>query len=139
MAFPQLENPEWDGSEPGPYERRMGDFIRQILEALAPLVPDAESCAMVLALSAQPTRWGAAHAVFDEVRRRRLRAADELAEAQYFFEECCAKALYNATRPIAAFDPSSPFYVVPSAITLTHALGFSDSQTMTLIKPDQPW
>jgi hypothetical protein len=39
----------------------------------------------------------------------------------------CAKTLYNMTRVRAPFDPDSPFWVLPLALELGHALGVTDS------------
>ena len=37
-------------------------------------------------------------------------------EAQFCFEEACAKTLYNLTGRPAPFDTDSPFWIVPNAI-----------------------
>jgi hypothetical protein len=39
----------------------------------------------------------------------------------------CAKTLYNMTRAPAPFDPDSPFWVLPLALELGHALGVTDA------------
>ena len=51
---------------------------------------------------------------------------DELALAQYAFEEICAKTLYNLTHECAPFDPDSPFWVLPLAVDLGLRLGVTD-------------
>ena len=37
------------------------------------------------------------------------RNGDQVLEAQYLFEEACAKALFNLSYPSAPFDPDSPY------------------------------
>jgi hypothetical protein len=52
----------------------------------------------LIALAKDRCRWKQAHALFSEIRRKSLAAEqrnDQLALAQYFFEEICAKTLYN--------------------------------------------
>ncbi|MEH2605565.1 hypothetical protein V1277_004942 [Bradyrhizobium sp. AZCC 1588] len=71
-----------------------------------------------------------AHALFSEIRRKTLAAAkrnDQLALAQYNFEEICAKTLYNLTREPAPFDPDTPFWVLPRALELGRMLGITDA------------
>ncbi len=52
---------------------------------------------------------------------------DQLALAQYNFEEICAKTLYNMTGEPAPFDPDSPFWVLPLALDLGQMLGIADA------------
>ena len=57
--------------------------------------------------------------MFEEVRRRGLTSAgDPLREGQYFFEESCAQAMFNATNTNAPFKSCAPFLVAPAAIAL---------------------
>jgi hypothetical protein len=124
MFFPDLL--AFPPSRPGPYERQMGGYISALLGLFAGRVPDAESHACVLKLAANPRCWSAGHAVFDEIRHRSLAAMDPATRArpaQYFFEESCCQALYNATEPQDPFDPSSAFFVVASALALAQLTG----------------
>lgn len=98
----------------------MGRSIAELLHLFAPHVDDKESNSRVLELVSNQTLWRAGHVVFDEVRRRRLVATKQenlKLEYQYYFEESCCQALYNAIEPPDPFDPSSAFYVAPSAIS----------------------
>jgi hypothetical protein len=66
---------------------------------------------------------------FSEVRQKTLaaeRRKDELALAQYAFEEICAKTLYNLTHGAAPYDPDSPFWILPLAVELARQLGVTD-------------
>ena len=70
-----------------------------------------------------------AHALIPEIRQKTLAAEkrnDQLALAQYNFEEICAKML-NMTHEPAPFDPDSPFWVLPLALELGQMLGVSDA------------
>ncbi|MBK6704542.1 MAG: hypothetical protein IPG56_12890 [Caulobacteraceae bacterium] len=83
----------------------------------------------LIALANDRTRRKEAHALFSEIRQKTLAAhkrEDELALAQYAFEEICAKTLYNLTHEPAPFDPDSPFWVLPLALQLGQRFGVTD-------------
>jgi hypothetical protein len=121
VGFPNIS--KFPECHPGPYERQMGGYIVGLLNVLAGRVPDAESHTHIAELAANPNRWSAGHAVFDEIRARLLVATkrgEHTRSAQYAFEESCCQAMYNATDPP---DPSSAFYVVPEALGLARLAG----------------
>jgi len=83
-------------------------------------------------------RWGDAHALFDRIRSKTLnsiQAKNRLLEAQYAFEEICAKTLYNLTDTDAPFDPDSPYFVIPMALDLARALQISDDEIIQIVAP----
>lgn len=126
-------------ADPGPYERQMGKEIVGLLRVFAGRVSDAESHACVAELAANPNRWSAGHAVFDEVRDRYLRATrrkDEPKCSQYCLEESCCQAMYNATNPEDPFDPSSAFFVVAAALGLAKVLGVSLDEIAGVFAPE---
>ena len=113
--------------------RRPTDIITAML---APLMffegrcKDKETLRKLIALANDRSRRKQAHALFSEIRRKTLAAEqrnDQLALAQYNFEEICAKTLYNMTREPAPFDPDSPFWVLPLALELGQMLGVADA------------
>src|SRR5262245_32876946 len=83
---------------------------------------DKATLRKLIALANDRSRRKEAHALFSEIRQKTLVAdkrKDELALAQYAFEEICAKTLYyNLTHEPAPFDPDSPFWVLPLAVDL---------------------
>jgi hypothetical protein len=110
-----------------------GDIITAML---APLVffetrcEDKETLRKLIMLANDKSRRKQAHALFNEIRKKSLAAQkrdDHLAEAQYAFEEICAKTLYNLTYEPAPFDPGSPFWVLPRALQLGQVLGITDA------------
>ena len=114
-----------------------GDIIAAIL---APLTlfegrcEDKETLRKLITLANDRSRRKHAHALFDEIRHKTLAAErrhDQLAVAQYAFEEICAKTLYNITREPAPFDPDSPFWVLPRALKLGRMLGITDADVIS--------
>jgi hypothetical protein len=134
VVFPDTHRfPE---SDPGPYERQMGQMIARLLKVFVGRVPDAESHARVAELACDPKRWSAGHVVFDEVRSRLLAASaakDRLRGCQYNFEESCCQAMYNATEPPDPFDPGSAFFVVPQALGLALVLGVAVEEVVAAL------
>jgi hypothetical protein len=113
----------------------MGRSIAALLRLFRNRVPDAESAAKVAELACTPDRWSAAHAVFDEIRRRLLKHNGDTPRArQYAFEELCCKSLYNAAAADDPFDGSSPFFVAPAAFSLAEALGCPTESVVEALK-----
>jgi hypothetical protein len=119
-----------------------GDIIKALL---APLMffeeryEDKETLRKLIALANDKSRRLQAHALFNEIRNKTLAAhkrEDQLAVAQYAFEEVCAKTLYNITHEPAPFDPDSPFWVLPRAVNLGQLLGITDVGVISpLLRP----
>jgi hypothetical protein len=110
-----------------------GDTIAALL---APLTffegrcEDKETLQKLITLANDKSRRKQAHALFSEIRKKTLAAErrnDQLALAQYAFEEICAKTLYNLTGEPAPFDPDAPFWVLPRALKLGQMLGIPDA------------
>jgi hypothetical protein len=110
-----------------------GDIISAMLVPLTLFeerCENKETLRKLITLTNDRSRRKQAHALFNEIRRKTLaaeRRRDQLAVAQYAFEEICAKTLYNITLEPAPFDPDSPFWVLPRALKLGRMLGIADA------------
>src|SRR5262245_27692488 len=90
---------------------------------------DKTTLRKLITLANDRSRRKEAHALFSEIRQKTLAAnkrRDELALAQYAFEEICAKTLHNLTHEPAPFDPDSPFSVLPLAVDVRLRFGDTD-------------
>jgi hypothetical protein len=90
---------------------------------------DKETLRKLITLANDRSRRKEAHALFSKIRQKTLAAEkrnDQLALAQYHFEEICAKTLYNMANEPAPFDPDAPFWVLPLALKLGQMLGITD-------------
>ncbi|MVT52141.1 hypothetical protein GPL17_16790 [Bradyrhizobium yuanmingense] len=95
---------------------------------------DDDTLRRLSAMASDRGSWREAHALFQQIRQKTLKAEkrrDELALAQYAFEEICAKTLYNLSHSPAPFDADSAFWVVPSAVALGRRLGFAEPAQVT--------
>lgn len=122
----------------GPYERSMGNAIAALLTLFRDRVPDRETNARVLELSITTDRWSAGHKLFSCVRNRLLTAIESKdldLQTQYYFEESCLQAMYNATRPGDSFDPSAPFWIAGQAIKLARIVGTPIEDVLHIIAP----
>ena len=119
--------------------RRPTDITTAIL---APLTffekrcKEKETLRKLIELANDRSRRKEAHALFYEIRRKTLAAEqsnDQVALAQYSFEEICAKTLYNLTGRPAPFDAHSPYYIVPNALTVARHVGIDDREIIRVI------
>jgi len=86
---------------------------------------------------ADKSRWPKAHALFDRIRKDRIKAnnkGDKLLDSQYKFEEICAKTIFNLSGESAPFDPDSPFWVVPNAMALANDLGIKQEEILDMLR-----
>jgi hypothetical protein len=91
---------------------------------------DKETLRKLITLANDRSRRKQAQALFGEIRKKNIAAikrGDQLAAAQYDFEEICAKTLYNLTHEPAPFDTDSPFWILPRALKLGQMLGILDA------------
>lgn len=96
-------------------------------------------------MASDDQKWRHAHNLFSRIRTKTLRAGsanDELLQAQYGFEEICAKTLFNMSPHSPdeglpyPFDEDSPFWVIPIAVDFARALGVADPFSITsLLQP----
>ncbi|TIT20603.1 MAG: hypothetical protein E5W70_20640 [Mesorhizobium sp.] len=85
--------------------------------------------------------WPKARSLFEAIRLKNLKAeqrSDRRAEAQYCFEEVCAKTLYNLAMQPAPYDPDTLYWIVPNALTLARELGLSPMDVVVITDPPRP-
>lgn len=108
-----------------------------MVQFFLPHCPDQSTLRMLDDLARDDRLWCDAHALFRQIRGKTLRAdasGDCLLQAQYCFEEICAKTLFNMSGHYdpeckeypAPFDADSPFWVLPAAVAFACTLGFDD-------------
>src|SRR5688572_24025434 len=98
---------------------RILDDMRQLLELFIPLCQDKETLTELQTRLADKSKWKGAHDLHSRIRRKTIaaeRSGDTIRLAQYYFEEACAKTMFNLGNYSAPFDSDSPYWVVPSAL-----------------------
>jgi hypothetical protein len=114
--------------------------MQQLIDWLAPRCSDRSSMDEIAGLlSAGRAQWQQAHALFDRIRLKTLdadRRGDKLLQAQYSFEEVCAKTIYNFSRHPAPFDADSPYWIIPNAVALARELQVDDTEILRMIAPE---
>jgi hypothetical protein len=114
--------------------------MRDLVDLFAPKCTERETLDELAARIADRQRWKGAHGLFERVRRKNLaagKAGDALRQAQYAFEESCAKALYNLSGESAPFDADSPYWIVPNAIFLARRLHITDADVLRIVAPTE--
>ncbi len=82
-------------------------------------------------------QWRGAKGLFDRVRHKTRMSehrTDAALNAQYAFEEACAKTLYNLTHPAAPFDADSPYWIIPSALAAASHYAIPESEIVATFK-----
>jgi len=118
------------------YGGRMLKDIDRLIGLFATQSSDRSTLDELRAMVADHHLWPKGHDLFDRIRNKTLaaeRARDSLRDAQYLFEEACAKTLYNLSYPQAPFDADSPYWIVPNAFALSRALGIDDSAVLAIV------
>ncbi len=97
---------------------------------------DPKELKKLISVAKDKQRWVKAHAYFDEVRRKNLKAIEDKKkklECLYSYIESCYKALFNLTYPEAPFDPHSPYFIIPVALKYCDANGLDTSVIIEII------
>ncbi len=110
--------------------------IKQLIELFAPQCPDRSTLDELHRMVSDKRSWHNAHDLFDRIRQKTLaaeRRRDPRADCQYLFEEVCAQALYNLSDTNAPFDPDSPYWIVPNALSLARRLTIHESEVIKIV------
>jgi hypothetical protein len=108
----------------------------RLLALFAPHCNDRTTMDSLTRLIPHKGTWQKAYGVFGEIRHKSIathRMHNTMLSAQYYFEEACAKTLYNLSGNPAPFDNDSPYWVVPSALLLARELGLSDAMVGDIV------
>ncbi len=111
------------------------DQMDALLSLFAPFCSETGTLTELKGLLHQEKEWPKAHYLFTRIRAKTLNAiktGDGTAEAQYYFEEACAKTIYNLSASKMPFDPDTPYWVIPMALKLAAVLEI-DSRKITEI------
>lgn len=110
--------------------------MAKLIELFAPHCSDKSTLKELKSMIHDEDSWKEAHALFSQIRRKRLPAEDQarhLECCQYAFEEICAKTLFNFTNTDMPFDADSPYWIVPHALVFARALGVRESSVVEIV------
>lgn len=113
--------------------------IQALLHYFQDKVPDKESNRYAQKFANETDRWSSAYKLFDSAQALlsgAMKEGNKEKECQYYFEEACAKTLYNITGPEQPFDPDSPYWVIKNALILAKVLGAPVEEVVSIIAPD---
>jgi hypothetical protein len=110
--------------------------IQHLISIFTPLCAESSTLGELSELIQDRSRWRTARDLFERIRKKALAAqksGDQLLQAQYEFEEACAKTVYNLSGETAPFDSYVPFSIVPNAFALARRLDIGDSEIVLAI------
>ncbi len=122
-------------------KRRILRDIQSLIRLFRPHCADEETLERLDQMIEVRRSWPKARSLFEAIRVKTLKAEqrrDAKAEAQYCFEEVCAKTLYNLTMQPAPYDPDTPYWIIPNALSLARELGLSSTDVVAIIDPPRP-
>jgi hypothetical protein len=114
----------------------MLDAMKRFIEMFASRTTDRTTLDELQQMIADRGTWHQANDLFQRIRRKTLDAArrgDVRLEAQYCFEEVCAKTLYNLTGRPAPFDMDSPYWIIPNALATARHLEIDATEIVAVI------
>jgi hypothetical protein len=112
------------------------DQLDALIALFKPFCRDTETLTELQGLLHHEKEWPKAHYLFTRIRAKTLNAikgGDGAAEAQYYFEEVCAKTIYNLSAPKLPFDPDSPYWVIPIALKLAGVLEIDSQKIIEIV------
>ena len=110
--------------------------MKNLIEVFAAGVADRSTMDELHAMIGDTKSWPKAHALFQRIRHKTLAAEkqrDSFADCQYLFEEVCAKTLYNLSGEDAPFDPDSPYWIIPNALSLARCMNIHESEIIKIV------
>lgn len=122
----------------------MTNILREmqgLIRLFSPHCQDTETLERLDRMIEDRGSWPKARSLFEAIRAKNLKAErrdDCRAEAQYCFEEVCAKTLYNLTKQPAPYDPDTPYWIVPNAFSLARELGLPPMGVILIVDPVRP-
>ena len=115
------------------------DSIGALVALFQPRCSDSATLSELQGMVRAQSKWHEAHDLFGRIRLKNLaaaRAGNLPLEAQYCFEEACAKTLYNLSQSAAPFDQDSPNWIGPNAISLSRHLGLPYTEVTARLGPN---
>ena len=114
--------------------------ILGLLRLFGPRVPDRETHAKVISLAEEEETWSSGHDISDMIRDRSRSPEfqeDRARQDQYFFEDMCARCLYNESSPDDPFDYDTPHEISKATFFLARTLGIRSEDVIEILAPHE--
>jgi hypothetical protein len=112
------------------------DAMKRLILIFAEKSTDRSTLDELHKMASDRGSWHGAHDLFQRIRLKNndvIRRSDAKLEAQYCFEEACAKTLYNLPNSPAPFDADSPYWIIPNALVTARQFGIAESEIISAI------
>jgi hypothetical protein len=101
------------------------DQLDALISLFEPHCADTGTMRELRALLHKESDWPTAHYLATRIRSKTISAiktSNAKSEAQFYFEEMCARTLYNMSNPKKPFEPDSAYWIIPMALKLARTL-----------------
>ena len=112
------------------------EAMKRLIEIFAARSSDRSTLDELHRMVGDRVTWNRAHDLFQRIRRKSSdasRRGDARLEAQFGFEEACAKTLYNLSGESAPFDPDSPYWIIPNALAAARHFQIDESEIVKAV------
>ena len=112
------------------------EAMKRLIEIFAARSSDRSTLDELHRMVGDRGTWNRAHDLFQRIRRKSSdssRRGDAKLEAQFGFEEACAKTLYNLSGESAPFDPDSPYWIIPNALAAARHFQIDESEIVKAV------
>jgi len=117
------------------YGSKILDDIANLIRLFEPHCEDRSTLHEIERMLGNQESWSKGHDLFSKIRQKTLKTRNPRIECQYLFEEICAKTLYNLSRSSAPFDPDSPYWIIPNAISFARKIEIADVECLNAVMP----
>ena len=112
--------------------------MQSLIRLFCPHCTDTDTLRQLSQMIGDRGSWAKSRNLLEAIRLKNVKAqrlGDRGSEAQYCFEEVCAKTLYNLTMQPAPYDPDTPHWITPNALGLTREFGLSPMDVVVIVDP----
>jgi hypothetical protein len=110
--------------------------MKRLVEIFAAHSSDRSTLDELHRMAGDRGSWKRAHDLFQRIRHKTSdasRRGDAKLEAQFGFEEACAKTLYNLAGQSAPFDSDSPYWIIPNALAAARHFKIDEREIISAI------
>lgn len=109
-------------------------YIEEMLAFFLQHCEDQSTLSELHQMSRDAETWSQGHALSGRIHEKTQiaeRSGNLPAQAQYAFEESCARTFYNLSEALVPFPEETPFWIIPQGFRLARLLGLENPYVFT--------
>jgi hypothetical protein len=115
-------------------------YIEEMLNFFLQHCGDHSTLSELYVMSRDAESWCRGHELHGRIREKSQiaeRSGDLVGQAQYSFEEYCAKTFYNLSDAMVPFSEDTPFWIIPQGFRLARQLRLENPYAFTSLLSDE--